>query len=171
MELGSVRPRDLEWVVEVVDGWACTQRWDLRGQTPPPAFLELLLWQQVLHQRVVRFSGGPIGLLQLVDVDLRNQVAHLELLIDGDRFAEAEPLLVQFVARCFGEFPLRKLYIAAASDALDPTSVIGSGVREIARLPCHQRRRATTYTDMVIHELNRVEVTEVAACRPVPVGL
>ena len=156
MELGSVRSSDLEWVVRAVDTWSCTQRWELRGLTPPPGFLHDLLWGGVQRQRVARTAqGAPAALFQLVDVDLRNQVAHLDLMADPAHLGALGEPLAEFVRDGFAELPLRKVYIAAADDSCDPPGLVGSAVRFVGRLPEHQRRSASTFADVTLYELAR----------------
>lgn len=143
---------DLVWIDDVLDDWPCTLRWDIKGHTPPAPALASRLWDGVVTQRVsTDDTGQPTGLLQLVDLDLLNGTARIEILApDPER---ATPAWKSFVAEVLDDFPLRFAHTFAVADgfdiaAMDPTA------REVGRLREHHLRGRGRYEDVVIHEVD-----------------
>lgn len=156
------RSSDLNWLAEAVHAWSCTLRWDLRGRTPPPAVLDDLLWLGTSRHRVAEVAGVPAGLLQLTAVDLGHGVAQLDLLVAPDHAAPLRPALAAFGRDAFDAFPLRKLYVTAAEDALDVARFAGKAAPVVARLPAHVRR-PEGFVDLVFAEIQPEAIEAIEA--------
>jgi len=156
MELGAVTPGDAAWLGDVMDDWDCSTRWALGGVAVSPTVVQGLLWNGVAAQRLIRSRDGqPAGLVQLAEIDLRNGVAQVALVLDPERKDELAAPVAAFVATVFRDFPLRKVMVVAPSDAaaigacLDPVWAV------VARLRDHHRRSAADYVDVLIYEVRR----------------
>jgi len=156
-------PADAGWLAQAMDEWDCSVRWALRGRTPSPSVVQGLLWSGVTAQRVVRTADGvPAALFQLVDVDLVNGLAQMALVVDPPRADDLTPLLADFVAKVFRDFPLRKIVATAPSDAPAVQQCLGSLGRLVARLAGHHRRTASEYVDVLVYECSSETTCRVA---------
>jgi hypothetical protein len=158
MELGAVTPGDAGWLGDVMDDWDCSTRWALGGVAVSPTVVQGLLWNGVAAQRLIRTSDGePAGLAQLAEVDLRNGVAQVALVLDPEQKQELASPVAAFVATVFRDFPVRKIMVVAPSDA----AVIGACLAPlgtvVARLGDHHRRSAAEYVDVLIYEVRRTD--------------
>lgn len=110
-------PQDISWLGSVVLPWPSTRRWNLGGLTPTPESMSDLLWGGVAHAQVLEIvdSSHPCCLFQLCDLDLYNGTAHMDLLVHPDGGSEIARELAVIVARSFGLFPLRKIYVRVAA--------------------------------------------------------
>lgn len=156
LELTNVQPSDLTWISRVVGLWQRSGRWSFAlGATPSPTKLSRLLWDDVPTQQVAREDGAVFALLQLARPELDDGIAKLELLLAPDRFSDLDPLIGEFVARMFHEYPLRKLCMTAAADELELPPCLRATVRWAGCLTDHRHRGGSRYVDWNVYEIWR----------------
>lgn len=154
--LTEVLADDLGWIDGALDLWDCSERWSMRGGAPSAELLVGLVHPGVPRQAVVWADAAtPVGLVQLVDVDLHDDVGTLALLVDPDHAATNRRGIAAFVADVFDLLPLRKLYVAAHADRMDVGTYLGAAARSAGRYRDHQRRSETAFADLLLHEVWR----------------
>ena len=154
MELAPVSPTDVEWLAAVVGDWDCSSRWSIDGVAASPGLVQGLLWNGVAAQRLVGTPAGePAGLVQLVDVDLRNGVVQVALVLDPRHADTLAGPVAAFVSRVFRDFPIRKVLVTAPSDAATIGACLQPLGDVVARLPDQLRRSPTHFVDVLIYEV------------------
>ncbi len=149
----QVHPLDRRWITEVADGWDATLRWCQDWGARSPTAVGQRLWDGVAVQSVVAADGVPAGLLQITNLDLWNDIASFDFVVNPDLRRTGEDAFTDFVGSAFDAFPLRKLCVAlprvgaSFADLVDlPVNTVGSHRR-------HLRLSTTEYCDVEIFEV------------------
>jgi hypothetical protein len=153
MILDDLRPDDRE---SLFLGWGdavCCPRWALQGESPNPGLLNHLISEGVAQQRVLREpSGVAVGLLQICEVDLRNQIGYLSFTIRRTAVRPGAELPVSFVQEATESLGLRKIVVQVDADSVEGISGMLSRLRPIGRLREHSWRAPGRYEDRLFYE-------------------
>jgi hypothetical protein len=153
--LDEVAAGDASWLATATD-WSRTRRWSLRGRTPSPHVLRVLLTDRVTLQRTARVTNGtPVALFQLVDVDTFHGHGQIALVADQRRPVEVRRAAELFVDLAFDGCDIRKICVLAHEDELDISACFGGLATSSGRLASHDRRDESTYADLLLYEIWR----------------
>ena len=153
-QLKPVTPEDLAWIDGAVDRWHGSLRWSIADQMPALAEVQARVWDDVAAQRTVWHpSTGPVALLQLVDVNLYNGVAGLELLVAPHAVSQLQSAVTGFVDRGAVDLPLRKLTFGCASGALPVRELTGGRAVPVGCYRNHEKVAGGRYRDIDLYEL------------------
>jgi len=160
--LRLIEPRDAEWVARAAYEWPSTHRWSLRGSSPKPEVIALLLWKGVATQQaIVDDDGRPLALLQVYDLDLHSGYAYVSALVHPSRGEDPvaiRSLAAQFIATTVNDFPLRLLYVDVTADqAADTVTWLFPQAQCEAVLSSHERRSVGVYVDLQIYTIRTPE--------------
>lgn len=144
----------MRWLVRAISEWDCTVRWSTKLTPRPPSFVDALLWDGVVRQKVLLADAGPVGLAQITDHHGLDASASLELLVDPTQREVVAAALGAFLTDSFRLMGLRVLSIAAAEDELDIDDYVRAHEsHRTGRLPRRARRSTTTFVDILLHEV------------------
>jgi hypothetical protein len=155
LELLSVEPSDRRWLAEVADTWTTTHRWWHHLGTRSPTRMAQALWENVAMQKVAWWRGAHVGLWQLTNLDLRNDVASLDFVVDSGRRDAARAAGATFVSQVFDEFPIRKLCLHVAEDGADHRGLFDEAFTKVGCYPSHLRITNSQFCDLGLYELWR----------------
>jgi hypothetical protein len=153
--------RDATWLAPALDWWARSRRLALRGRTPSPDLLRILLGGDVAIQRTIWTDDDrPAGLFQVSDVSQRDGTGLLDLLVDPRHAPKLQEELARFLTEAFASLPLRKLCIWACDDEMNVPTYLGPLARLAGRLVGHDRRGPDHHADMHIYEIWKDDIDD-----------
>lgn len=154
LRFAPVTPEDVDWINQAVDLWQGSLRWSIASQVPEFRDICARTWVGMEIQRAVWLEdAGPLALIQLVEVDLHNEVAGLELLVAPPSAHLLRPAVERFVSNVADVLPLRKITFGCVSGALPVAELLGDRAVHLATRPRHERAGSGQFHDVDLYEV------------------